>query len=358
MEKVFNKKISPSQLIVMLFVTRAFLSTTYGISQNNLNVVLSMLSVLVSTAIQLVMILPPLIFSVKYPQQDFLQVAFLKSKTLGVILSLIYGGYFLYVSWRNIEIFSYFLKNQFLDFLPTPVLIIALGGVAVYGAKLGIQCLARTAFVGVFMFIVTFFVIIFSVTGEIDILNIQIATPVSKNTTAAFFSDVFNKIGRSDELVALPFLLCYTKNRKKRATFSYMGIKLAVMEVMIFYSVMVLGEYTSTLSQPFYTLSTYAKTSVIERFDSIYMSVWTLGSVIKSGILIYLGAKCFENVSVKRPFLVSGGVPIAVAVVFSALNKYDSVIFTSPSAFVVLILSSLIPLGLCFDFKKKRRNLP
>lgn len=358
MEKVFSKKISPTQLVVMLFVTRAFLSTTYGISENSLNVVLSMLSILVSTAVQVLLILPPLIFSVKYPEQDFLQHAFLKSKTLGVILSLSYGVYFLYVSCRNIEIFSYFLKNQFLDFLPTPVLIIALGAVAVYGAKMGIQALARTAAVGVFLFGILFIVIIFSVTGEIDIFNIQLATPVAENTARAFFKDVSDKIGRSDELVALPFLLGYTRNRKKRATISYIGIKLAVMEIMVFYSVMILGEYASNLSQPFYTLSTYAKTSVIERFDSIYMCVWTMGSVIKSAILIYLGAKCFENLRISRPYLISGGVPIAVAVIFSALSRYDSVIFRSPATVVVILLSTVIPLLLCFDFKKKRRNLP
>ena len=356
MEKVYNKKISPSQLVVMLFVTRAFLSTTYGISENSLNVVLSMLSILVSTAIQVLLVLPPLIFSEKHPQQDFLQYAFLKSKAFGVILSLSYGVYFLYVAWRNIEIFSYFLKNQFLDFLPTPVLIIALGAVAVYGAKMGIQSLARTAGIGVFMFGLLFLLIIFSVTGEIDIFNIQLATPVAENTLKAFLKDVWEKIGRSDELVALPFLLGYTKNRKKRATYSYIGIKLAVMEIMVFYSVLILGEYTSSLSQPFYTLSTYAKSSVIERFDSIYMCLWTVGTVIKTAILIYLGSRCFENLGIRTPFLVSGGIPIAVAVIFSALSKYDSVIFTSPATVVVVTLSSVVPLLLCFDFKRKRRH--
>ena len=71
---------------MLLFVTRAFLSTTYGVSQYRLNVVLSMLSALVAIALQLVLIIPPLVLTSE-SDKDFLRVAFERSKSCMIVLS-------------------------------------------------------------------------------------------------------------------------------------------------------------------------------------------------------------------------------------------------------------------------------
>lgn len=346
------KKISPTQLIVLLFVTRAFLSTTYGVSQYRLNVVLSMLSALVAIALQLVLIIPPLVLTSE-SDKDFLRVAFERSKLMGYGLSLLYGGFFFFETVRLLGIFSYFLKNQFLDFLPVPLLIVALSLVGWYGSKCGIEGLARTAGVGVFIFIVMFFVIIFSVTGEMDIFNIQIATPVPENLFQAFWSDVFLKTAGSDELVALVFLLPYVRKNKTKATLSYMGIKLFVTEIMIFYSALILGDYAGGLSQPFYTLSTYAKTSVVERYDSIYMCVWTIGTVIKSAVLIHLLTKNLYSLRIKYPSVFAWVLPTITAVLLAFFGMYDSFMFRVPSVICVIGLCGIIPLALIFTKRKK-----
>lgn len=340
------KKITSSQFISVLFVTRAFLSVTYGVSENHINVVLSMLSIAVSVLVEGVLIIPPIVFANLYPDKDFLQLSYKKSKGLGNLLSVVYACFFIYEASRQMGIFSYFLKTEFLDFLPAPVLIIALGCVAVYGASLGLRTLSRTAFVGVCIFVVMFFVIVLGVTGEYEFYNIQMATPYSQSPFRAFFKDVFERIGRSDELVVLPFLLKFTKKNSTGAGFGYMGAKLVVMELMVFYSALILGEYANTLPMPFYTLSTYAKTSIIERYDSIYMWVWTISTIIKVGILVYFGSVCICGLkaSLKSKSVgISGALAILLSTALSVSNNYDSVLFQAPSTVIVIALGSVVP---------------
>lgn len=350
------KKISSSQLIALLFVTRAFLSTTYGGSQYQLNVVLSMASAFVSIIIQLLLIIPPVLLLKNSDSTDFLKVAYSRSRWLGMFLSFLYGGFFCFEAIRLLGIFSYFLKNQFVEYLPAPLLIIALSLVAIYGAKCGIEGLARTSTVAVFMFLVMFFVIIFSVTGETDILNIQLATPVPKNTLEAFMGDVLLKTAASDELVAVVFLLPFVRKNGGRATFIYMGIKLFVTEVMIFYSALILGEYANGLSQPFYTLSTYARTSIIERYDSIYMCVWTVGTVIKCAVLFYLLSKALNGLRIKHSCFFGWAVPTVTATAVAFNGNYDADIFKAPSVLAVTVLCGLIPLLLMIRGKKGEKE--
>ncbi|MBE6837066.1 MAG: hypothetical protein E7509_03600 [Ruminococcus sp.] len=347
------KKISPIQLITLLFVTRAFLTTTYGVSQYKLNVVLSLLSAMVAIALQLLLIIPPLVLTTNHPDKGFMRVVFERSKTAGTIVSVVYSAFFFFETVRLLGIFSYFLKNQFLDYLPAPVLIIALSGVGLYGVKCGIQGLARTAGVAVFLFVAMFFVIIFSVTGQMDIFNIQIATPAPQNTAKAFFGDIMLKTAGSDELVALVFFLPHVRKNKAKATFSYMGIKLFVTETMILYSALILGDYATGLSQPFYTLSTYAKTSVIERYDSIYMCIWTIGTVVKVAVLMFLLSKTLSCIRVKKPDLVACALPTLTAIILAMLGMYDSPMFRVPSVVFAIGLGGAIPLIFAFRSRKK-----
>ena len=350
------KKTSPVQLVIMLFVIRAYLSVTYGVSENRINIVLSMVSILVAAAVQLLLIVPPLVFSARYPDKNILQVAFMKSKLLGILLSVSYATFFVQEALRSMGIFSYFLKNQFLDYLPVPILIAALGVASFYGSRMGIQALARAAAVGVFLFSVIFLIIIFGVTGEYDFYNIQLATPVPDSVAKAFIKDVSDKVGRSSELVALPFLLPCTNSRKTSATLSYTGIKLVVMELMVFYSALILGEYASKLSLPFYTLSTYAKTSIIERYDSIYMLVWTIGTFIKTAIMMYLVSECLKNTGFRFSSQASLLAPTLTAIVLAVLNKWDCALFRSAPTVIVVFLSSVIPLILCFQKRQDRKK--
>lgn len=347
------KKISSAQLITLLFVTRTFLSITYGVSENRINVLLSMLSILTSAVIQLVLVIPPLIFNRCYQGQHFLDVAFCRSKALGTALSLGYGLFFMFEAARNLGFFSYFLINEFSETVSAFAVILILGAVAIYGASLEISTLARTSAVAVFIFAVMFFVVIFGVTGNYDILNLQTATPIPKDTTRGFFKDVFDKIGRSDDLVALPFLLSHVNKNSEKGTYFYLFIKLLVMETMIVASALALGEFAFNLALPFYTLSTYAKTSIVERYDSIYMCVWTIDMVIKLSVLVYLAGVCLSKIRVRKPNIFAGLIPTALALVLSFTDSFDSVFFKAPSVYVIIILASVLPLILSLSFNKK-----
>ncbi len=355
------RKISPLQLFFTLFITRAFLSVTYGANENHLSVVLCMLSIMVSVGVQCLLVIPPILFAKSHPDKNFLTYAFEKSKTLGTVTACVYAGFFIYEISRQLGVFSYFIKTEFPEIMPAFLLIIILSAASLYGASRGICGICRASCVGGVIFLVLFFVIILGVTGKYDIYNIQTATPYPKNLPTAFFTDVFQKIGRSDELVCLPFLLSYTEKSHKKATFGYFATKFAVMEVTVFFSTLILGEYAIDLNLPFYTLSTYAKTSVIERYDSIYMLVWTISAVMKTAVLIYLAWVCLKNILPNHPktsLFTAWVIPTVFATFLCLKNSYDSIFFRPPATIIVIILCSAVPLVLQIlpDRREKSRK--
>lgn len=353
------KKISSFQLFSLLFITRAFLSVTYDARQNNLSVPLSMLSILVAIALECVLILPALNLAKIYPDRNILSHSYQLSRLFGKFVSVIYALFFIYETSRQLGFFSYFLNLQFFEFIPPWVIIIILGAGSMYGASCKINGIARACCVCMVVFFAMFFIIILGVTGKGDIYNIQSATPYPNNLPKAFVTDVFNKIGRSDELVILPLCLKNAKNNSSKAVYGYMFTKLLVMESLVFYSALILGNYASVLNLPFYTISTYAKTSIIERYDSVYSMVWTISTVMKNAVMIYYASVCLRNLFPKKAKIslgLSGIIPIIFPCVLSLTYNFDSIFLRSPSSFATIFLCTIIPLFVLIV--KKRSEKP
>lgn len=351
------KKISAAQLLFILFFLRGFLSITYESSRQQPNNVIIMLSLLLSLALQFLLVLPVVAAADKFPGKDILQLYFERSKTAGIIFSAVYLSYFVFEGINLLGAFSYFLKNYFFEYFSHPAIIAILAAAALYASVLGPQAIARAAAVTAVIFAGVLLIIIFGVTGEFDLYNLQYAVPKEKNLPMTLMREIYDSVGRSAELAALVFLLPRVEKQRKAGTFGYLAVKLAFVELTAFLITAVLGNYAKGLSMPFYTLTTYAKSSVIERYDSIYMLVWTIAVFIKASVLFYIGGLCLKNIFPKLSRNAANttvaSVCAAAAAVLALLNKWDSLFFRTPSAFVIIALASALPLVTLF-FKKRR----
>lgn len=178
-----------------------------------------------------------------------------------------------------------------------------------------------------------------------------------KELFGSVLREVGDSLGRSVELAALIFLLPHVENRRTAGLFSYLGIKLLFVEFSTLMITAVLGDYAKGLTLPLYTLSTYARSSVIERFDSVYMLVWTIAVFLKVALLLMLGGQCLKNIFPKLNENISKGLvtaaAAATAISLAALDRWDSLLFRSPSAPASLILGFLIPLAVLLFCRRK-----
>lgn len=353
------KKITVPQLIFLLFFTRGFLSITYETSQFRPDGLTVMLAAAVSVGIQTALIIPVIIVAKKYPDRDILQVLFQKSRTAGILLSLVYLGYFAFETVHVMGDFSYFLKNYFFKYYNEAVLIIALALAALHSSTLGFGATARASTISAAVFIFTLLVIVFAVTGEFDIYNLQHVYPDDDNTFRNLLREVYDSLGRSVEMTALVFLLPHVKSNKAGSSYGYLTVKLVFTELSALVVTAVLGNYARGLSMPFYTLSTYARTSVVERFDSIYMLVWTIAVFLKVVVLFYLGGICLKNVFPKLGQKTANAVAAAATAIpasaLAVMNRWNSLFFRSPSGFATIILGSAIPLAVCLLRNRKKQ---
>ena len=351
------KKISAFQFVVLMFFARGFMSMTSA-SNTDLNSVSVMAATVLTSLAQAVLVICPLVLSIRYPDRDMIQLAFGKSRILGVILSVVYGVFFVLAGVYSLGMFSFFIKNNFLEFFDEIIVILSIGAAALYAACLGIEACARTAAAAGVLFVLMFVIVIFSVTGEYELYNLQIATIADNGGLSAFLKESGDRLGRSAELVVMIFLLPHVKSQKACGAFSYVAVVFAFRELVIFVVTVILGDYAHRLSDPFYALSTYAKTSLVERFDSIYMVVWTLAVFIKISLIFFFGGKCVRNIFPKIPETAAKSVTAAATVLtagtLSLLNRWGSSLFKGSSYLVIVVLSGIIPLAFCFVKDRKK----
>ncbi len=351
------KKITAPQLIFLLFFTRGFLSITYEASQFRPDGTTVMLSAAISVAIQFLLVLPVLAAAKKFPHRDIIQLSFERSAVAGKFISLLFLCYFAFETVHVLGNFSYFLKNHFFEAYHEAFLMAALAVTAFYAATLGFSAVARASSVSAVIFITALVVIVFAVTGEFDVYNLHMPIADEKELFGSVLREVGDSLGRSVELAALIFLLPHVENRRTAGLFSYLGIKLLFVEFSTLMITAVLGDYAKGLTLPLYTLSTYARSSVIERFDSVYMLVWTIAVFLKVALLLMLGGQCLKNIFPKLNENISKGLvtaaAAATAISLAALDRWDSLLFRSPSAPASLILGFLIPLAVLLFCRRK-----
>lgn len=354
------RKISTMQLVMLLIFAKGYLTMVYAPFIPEVNSVIMMLVLLVSTAVQCVLVLPMLVVYRKHPNINSCDVIFRKSKILGLTVSLIYAVYFTLEAIHALGSYAYYIKNNFLLYFNQIVVIVALILVAVYAANMGLEVIARVAAIVAFIFVINLVLVISSVPGGYDLYKLQIAVPYFKNPAKDFTKAVIDEIGRSADLVALVFFLPHVNKKPAKGVYTFLGLKLLVSEVILFVVTTVLGHYADYSDIPFDEVAAYSKTKIIERFDSIVLMTWTLATFIKVALLLYIMSQCIKKFSLKlkdrHSTLIAAIIAGGATMFFVYTNNWDTPILRNLSGYVILALGTLIPLLVCFIRRKPKEK--
>ena len=176
-----------------------------------------------------------------------------------------------------------------------------------------------------------------------------------------FFEFVADNVFHTTEIIPFMFLISYAKGNLKKGTI-WFAVCTGVMFIIItFFIITALGNYREAVLFPFYTVSAMAESTLSERFNAAYITLWVFMGAVKLCVYLFVSAKCirelkqFKNDTI--PLVISGTI-IAVISLFTTqqifyVNIMYSVIITG---LPIIILAIIYPLILIVGQKMRERR--
>lgn len=345
-------RLSAMQLAALALCARCYSMMTYFPHENN-NAAVYIISVLLSSAVQALIILPAVVLAGR-TGQGAIYAAGSEKPTVSKIAAALYLLFFMWDIFMTSAGFGYFLDEYFSHRVSGIAALICIAAAAAYLSGLRSSVLGKCAGITLAVFASFTLLLVLSALDRTDASAFHFAVDDIGGTLA---QDVKLDILRSREVVMLAFLLGDVKGSHAKSAYSYIGVKAFIVSFVAAFAVLVMGDFAFSTQTPFYYLSCCCTSTIIERFDAGYMSVWTALAVLRLGLGLHCASRCCavlvspkEKKTARRliPFL-----PAAAAFVVLLFHKGKSVVYLRESLWVIILLAGIIPLGMML-FSKQR----
>lgn len=341
---VLMRKITSFQMTAIMICCLFARMMTY-VPKSDDNAVLLIFSKLIACAFQWIMILPVLIFYKKSKGEGILQAYYSKNKPSGIIVTVLYlivCFMELFLSYGN---FTFFLQYSFLEYYSAWIILLVLAAVSVYVASMGLSSCARTAAIVTVATIAGIIVLLAGFEGNFEFRLLNIA---QENKGGFIMRNVRDANSRAEEFVFFILLLPYLKEKPMRTVNIYIAVKFLISALIIASVSIILGDFALSTKIPFFSLSSYSKTALIERFDALLLMFWTLCAIIKHAVIILCIIECMKKLlpkAHKQTFgAASAAVCAAAAVVPLSYGKWDTHFFENYEYILIILLTAVIPL--------------
>lgn len=260
----------------LLFISRIFTTVIY-FSLERQSIPTVMVTAAVSVAADMLLVIPALLLHKKFPSLSVVTAAFKVSRPLGWGAAGVYSAATALIVFKTMRYFLFFFENTFSELLPLAVVAALIMAAAIYISTLGFRAAARTSAVVLGLFFVMLILCIGLTAGDFDFTRFYFE-PIDGDS---FFSSVMSGISRSSELVVLPLCIFRVKSKAAASAYGFLALKLVVIEAVLLSCLVLLGSFSETVLFPFFTLCSYATSSVIERLDAVFLVVWTLMGIVR-----------------------------------------------------------------------------
>lgn len=306
------RKISYMQFIAILIVSRLFVTMAYSPAGDE-NSLVTIFGGIISSAVQAILIIAPIALVKKFPDKNVVDISYNVAVPVGVFISALYAAFLIWASVNTMCDFSSFITLAFPIFTAKRVIILFMAAAALYISILGLEPIVRSALIVLALFFIMLIAVLLGTSGEIDVHNLDIS--VSDPLKQCVMSAV-NSTGRNTCIVVACLILPRLRSGQAGAMYSYLGIKYAVIGVIMFLYTAILGNFSYSMQLPFFHLSSYSHSSIIARFDSLFLIVWTLCAVMKLSAYTLLAGDCIRCFS---PKIGRGCANIAVSIITTAI---------------------------------------
>lgn len=334
--------------MVILFISRIFYAMTFIPFFYN-DVTSQVIGFSIATALECLAVIPVIILYKKYPDKNICQVAYEKSKLLGILICVAFAFSAVLVVNRLFRYFGYFMYVTFPDFLPTWIIISAIALLAFYAAFQGIEAISRTAGITFGFFVLSFIIVIAALWTKMSFTNVIYTYPKINDIS----HEVYYEMSRSSELLLFPILYPYVKEKAGKSLYGAIALKLIFVYLIISICVLTLGSYLNISKFPFFDLGTYAETFIIERLDAFLLPAWILIAFVKAALFMFIG-KIALSTGFKRVksnvfllIILVAALSASLAAVLQAKWNYG-IFDKAVLSILILVLGVVLPLVYCF----------
>jgi len=351
-------KISLSQLVVLLVISRMFAMFTYKPTDYNLSAVAAGIAVALSVVINILVFLPSLAVLKRFDGRNVSDSAYIALGSGGKIFSFLSLAVCLFLAIECLTQFEVFMTSTIYMTASPLFFIIPMVLAAVYISRLGVESVARLASFVFGGLIFTVLAILIAVSPEINTVWVEGA---SGSDLPAFFRFLLENISSTTEIIPFMILASNTKGDLKRGAVSFCIIIGVLFQLISFLTFAVLGNYRETVMFPFYTVAAMAESTLTERFNSAYTALWVFMAVIRLCLYLLAAAKSvrrfyvFKNDTV--PLLICGAVVLFFSIFTTQKITYVNIMYYFLMTGIPIILLALVfPISILAVRKSKERR--
>lgn len=338
-------KISPLQLFAFMICGRSFTMMTYFPVTNH-NAQIMMIGTLISTLIQAAMVFPIVAFQKQFPNENVCTLVMSKNKKAGITVTIFYYLFFLLISYMIIGNFTYFFDYYFADYIPRIIIVATCTIAAVYLAHANVKVIGKTSVVVGVMFVLMTIIVISGSFQKFNIKNFNLAV---ENIPQSVWESVMAEFRRNRDLIIMVFLLPDLKGNAGKTAGWYFVVKLVLFEIVFGFVTIILGDYGIISNLSFFSLAAYSKTKVMERYDALFMALWSLMALVKLGGYLHCAGRCFKLILPKLNFVTSviimAFVSASASLYYLIPHKWNEVVNYEGSVIGIILLYAVVPLA-------------
>ena len=351
-------KISAPQLFVMLLISRMFSIFTYKPLRFNIGFGTATAAILVSAVINILIFVPALMITERFKGRNIIDSAGLIHHNGAKIYSFLILITCIFLSTETLSQFEIFMASTIYITWAPIFFIVPTILVCAYLCRLGIESLARLStyvFSGLIISVVAIFI------AAMEKVNTVWIEPAAFDNIKGFWEYVADNVFHTTEIIPFLFLVSNTKGNLKKGIVFFSFFVAMLFEAVSFLVILTLGNYRETVLFPFYTVSAMGQTTLSERFNAAFITLWVFMAVIKICVYLFVSAKALRRIkSFKNDTipLIINSVIIVIAALFvteqiSYVNVMYSIIVTG---IPVVLLGVAYPIILLFSSRSKERR--
>lgn len=289
-----QNKVTTFQFYSLLYICSVvaafmFVSTTII----NLGTTDAILYPLVFGILSLITIIPTFVFYNKSNGQSVLIATKEKSKSFSVILALSYSVLVFVLLLRTLARLDLFVSSEVFPENTMTFLIVSIVIVSTFLSMLDIGALSRASTIFLILVTASVSIVVISAFSNIETINF---VPLFINGEEAFLKQAFAYSVFFPESACLVLFLSNIKGDIKKGYLVYIIFLVLSLTIVSFTVVGALGAFSTTQLFPAYAISSVGEFRVLERFESIQSSVWTVCIVAKTTLQIMIISNCIRHI--------------------------------------------------------------
>ena len=351
-------KISSSQLFIMLLISRMFSIFTYKPLKFNIGFGTATAAIIVSAIINILIFVPALLLIEKFKGRNIVDSAGLVHNNGAKIYSFLILITCTFLCTETLAQFEIFMASTIYITWAPIFFIVPTILVCAYLCRLGVESLARLSG---YVFGGLVFSIIAIAFAAIEKINTVWIEPAVFDNSKGFWEYVADNVFHTTEIIPFLFLSSYSKgNLKKGTVFFSVGVA-SLFEIVSFLVISTLGNYRQTVLFPFYTVSAMGQTTLSERFNAAFITLWVFMAVIKLCVYLLVSAKALRQISNFKndtiPLLISSAAIIVASFFVTEQISYVNVMYSIiVTGIPVILLGVAYPLILVLTHRNRERR--